>query len=162
MVASEVVYTSEGSDHERRTDGHRIPGRQRADTGYRRSGRGCSGCRGRLGRGDRLDDRGGGTIKIDIEQAPSVIAEIDKAILAVKKITRSMGHTNWLEPPGLDDYSGYAVSGISDADQRHNDASSKYLQILTETREKLQQSFDAYKRGDSVASDGITKSGTLL
>ncbi len=34
---------------------------------------------------------GGGTIKIDIEQAPSVIAEIDKAILAVKKITRSMG-----------------------------------------------------------------------
>ena len=80
---------------------------------------------------------GGGTIKIDIEQAPSVIAEIDRAILAVKKITRSMGNTNWLEPPGLDDYSGYAVSGISDADQRHNDASSKYLQILTETREKL-------------------------
>jgi len=105
---------------------------------------------------------GGGTIKIDIEQAPSVIAEIDKAILAVKKITRSMGNTNWLEPPGLDDYSGYAVSGISGADQRHNDASSKYLQILTETREKLQQSYDAYKRGDSVASDGITKSGTLL
>jgi len=62
----------------------------------------------------------------------------------------------------LDDYSGYAVSGISDADQRHNDASSKYLQILTETQEKLQQSFDAYKRGDSVASDGITKSRTGL
>jgi len=105
---------------------------------------------------------GGGTIKIDIEQAPSVIAEIDKAILAVKKITRSMGTPIGSSPRAWMTIAGMLCRGISDADQRHNDASSKYLQILTETREKLQQSFDAYKRGDSVASDGITKSRTGL
>ena len=103
---------------------------------------------------------GGGTIKIDIEQAPAIIAELDNAITKVKEIHGGGYLDDVVDPPGSDPYSQYAVNGIAEAEVRHGRASSAYLEILTETRDKLQKSFDAYQQGDRGAASQVARTGS--
>ncbi len=109
---------------------------------------------------DKMGGGGGGTIKIDIEQAPAIIAEIDKAIARVQAIARAEYGASRMSPPGNDAYSRYAVGGISDAVQRHQAANDAYRKILTDTRIALQKSFEAYRRGDAQGAQGILSAGS--
>lgn len=103
---------------------------------------------------------GGGTIKIDIEQAPAIIAELDNAIMNVKEIHGGGYLDDVVDPPGSDPFSQYAVNGIAEAESRHGEANSAYLGILTETRDKLQKSFDAYQQGDRGAASQVAQAGS--
>ncbi len=103
---------------------------------------------------------GGGTIKIDIEQAPAIIAELDNAIMKVKEIHGGGYLDDVVDPPGSDPYSQYAVNGIAEAESRHGEANSAYLEILTETRDKLQKSFAAYQQGDRGAASQVAQASS--
>jgi len=102
---------------------------------------------------------GGGAIRIDIEQAPAIIAEIDKAIDHVREITRMAYAASQMKPPGDDEFSRHAIRGIGEAEDRHKTANHAYQQVLTATRDKLKQSFDAYRQGDTSAAQQVNQSG---